>query len=39
MPTTKSTLFVGNKDEWYTKKGHAKSMKNVLHVQQYESSF
>jgi len=35
MPTTKSTLFVVNKDEWYTKEGRGKSMKNTLHVQQY----
>jgi len=35
VPTTKSTLFVVNKDEWYTKEGHAKSMKNALHVQWY----
>jgi len=35
MPTTKSTLFVVNKDEWYTKEGHGKSMKNALYVQQY----
>jgi len=33
MPTTKSTLFVENKDEWDTKEGTGKSMKNVLHVQ------
>jgi len=32
--TCKSTLFVVNKDEWYTKEGHAKSMKNALYVQQ-----
>jgi len=30
-----STLFVANKDEWDTKEGHGKSMKNVLHVQWY----
>jgi len=35
VPTTKSTLFVVNKDEWYTKEGHAKSMKDALHVQRY----
>jgi len=35
MPTTKSTLFVVNKDEWYTKEGRGKSMKNALHVQRY----
>jgi len=33
MPTTKSTLFMVNKDEWDTKEGHAKSMKNALYVQ------
>jgi len=27
-----STLFVVNKDEWDTKEGHGKSMKNALHV-------
>jgi len=31
VPTTKSTLFVVNKDEWYTKEGHAKFMKNTLY--------
>jgi len=30
-----STLFVVNKDEWDTKEGSGKSMKNALHVQQY----
>jgi len=40
MPTTKLTLFVVNKDEWYTKggtqrRGRNKSMKNVLYVQWY----
>jgi len=30
-----STLLVVNKDEWDTKKGCDKSMKNALHVQQY----
>jgi len=35
MPTTKSTLFKVNKDGWYTKEGHAKSMKNALYVQWY----
>jgi len=34
MPTTKSTLFMENKDEWGTKEGTGKSMKNALHVQQ-----
>jgi len=27
--TTKSTLFVVNKDEWDTKEGRGKSMKNT----------
>ena len=27
-----STLFMVNKDEWDTKEGHGKSMKNVLQV-------
>jgi len=35
MPTTKSTLFEVNKDEWDTNEGHGKSMKNALYVQQY----
>jgi len=35
VSTTKSTLFVVNKDEWYTKEGHGKSMKNALYVQPY----
>jgi len=35
MPTTKSTLFVVNKDEWYTKEGRSNSMKNALYVQRY----
>jgi len=35
VSTTKFTLFVVNKDEWYTKEGHAKSMKNTLYVQWY----
>jgi len=26
---------VVNKDEWDTKEGHGKSMKNALHVQWY----
>jgi len=30
-----STLFVVNKDEWDTKEGCGKSMKNALHVQRY----
>jgi len=28
----KSILFMVNKDEWNTKEGRGKSMKNVLHV-------
>jgi len=35
VSTTKSTLFVLSKDEWDTKEGTGKSMKNALHVQQY----
>jgi len=35
VPTTKSTLFVVNKDEWYTREGRGKSMKNALYVQRY----
>jgi len=35
VSTTKSTLFVVNKDEWNTKKGHGKSMKNAVYAQQY----
>jgi len=35
VPTTKSTLFVVNKDEWYTKEGRGKSMKSALYVQRY----
>jgi len=30
VPTTKSTPFVGSKDEWDTKEDPGKSMKNVL---------
>jgi len=37
VPTTKSTLFVVSKDEWDTKEGTCKSMKNALHVQWYTS--
>jgi len=33
MLTTKSTLFMVSKDEWDTKEGTGKSMKNVLHAQ------
>jgi len=35
MPTTKSTLSMANKDEWYTKEGCAKSMKSALYAQRY----
>jgi len=35
MPNTKSTLIMVNKDEWYTKEGRGKSMKNALYVQRY----
>jgi len=35
MPTTKSTLFAVIKNEWDTKEGTGKSMKNTLYVQQY----
>jgi len=34
VPTTKLTLFIVNKDEWDTKEGRAKSMKNALYVQR-----
>jgi len=32
VPTTKSTPFMGSKDEWDTKEGYGKSMKNVLYA-------
>jgi len=35
VPTTKSTLFVVNKDEWDTEEDTGKSMKNALHVRRY----
>jgi len=35
MPTTKLTLFVVNKDEWYTKEDPGKSMKNAFYAQRY----
>jgi len=35
VPTTKLTLFVVSKDEWDTKEGSGKSMKNALYVQQH----
>jgi len=31
----KATLFMESKDEWDTKEGTGKSMKNALHVQRY----
>jgi len=30
---------VVNKDEWDTKEGHGKSMKNALHAQRYGTSW
>jgi len=33
--TTKSTLFTISKDEWNTKEGTGKLMKNELYVLQY----
>jgi len=33
MSTTKSTPFVVSKDEWDTKEGPGKSMKNALYAQ------
>jgi len=35
VPTTKFTLFVVSKDEWDTKEGTDKSMKNALYGQQF----
>jgi len=35
IPTTKSTLFAVRKDEWNTKEGTGKSMKNALYLQWY----
>jgi len=32
VPTTKLTLFVKSNDEWDTKEGTGKSMKNALRV-------
>jgi len=32
MPTTKSALFAVSKDEWDTKEGTGKFMKNALYV-------
>jgi len=37
-PTTKSTLSMKRKDEWDTKEGTGKSMKNALHVQHYKKA-
>jgi len=31
----KLTLFIVSKDEWHTKEGTDKSVKNALYVQQY----
>jgi len=36
MPTSKLTPFMGSKDEWDTKEGPGKSMKNALYVQQHD---
>jgi len=33
--TTKSTLFTVSKDEWDTKEGTGKSLKNALYVKRY----
>jgi len=35
MPTTKLTPFVVSEDEWDTKEGPGKSMKNALYVQRH----
>jgi len=35
IPTTKSTLFAVRKDEWDTKEGTGKSMKNALYLQRH----
>jgi len=37
MPTMKSILSAVSKDEWNTKEGTGKSMKNVLYVQRKAS--
>jgi len=34
VPTTKLTLLAVSKDEWDTKEGTSKSMKNALHVSE-----
>jgi len=34
MPTTKSTPLVVSEDEWDTKEGPGKSMKNALYILQ-----
>jgi len=34
VPITKSTLLVVSKDEWDTKEGTGKSMKNTFYVQK-----
>jgi len=36
MPTTKLILLAVSKDDWNTKEGLGKSMKNALYVQQYD---
>jgi len=33
--TTESTLFTVSKDEWNTKEGTVKSMKNALYILRY----
>jgi len=35
VPTTKSIPFVVSEDEWDTKEGPGKSMKNALYVQRH----
>jgi len=37
--TIKSTLFTDSKDEWNTKEGTGKSMKNVLYCGMPKSTF
>jgi len=34
VPTTKLILLAASKDEWYTKEGTGKFMKNALYVQR-----
>jgi len=38
MSTTKSTLFVVNKDKWHTKEHTGKSIKNVVCTSQAEAT-